>query len=165
MASHEQPGEWESEGYDGRIRHALAIVDKVPDARLDIRQYRHVVVDEVQDLVGDRADFVDAILRALAADAGFTLLGDPAQGIYEFQLKGSHSRTTGRQFLRRILERAPEPGVCILRKNFRVRSKAADVAARSGDAIRTRALNEESDEGETAGSGRSFSGCTPTMSR
>ena len=44
---------------------------------------RHVLVDEIQDLVGPRAQLVMALLRL--ADAGFTLFGDPAQAIYGHQ--------------------------------------------------------------------------------
>jgi len=60
----------------------------------------HVVVDEVQDVVGIRADFLLALLDQLPGDAGFTLLGDPAQAIYDFQLDGP-SATTNDKFLRR----------------------------------------------------------------
>ena len=44
---------------------------------------RHVLVDEIQDLVGSRAQLVIALLRR--AEAGFTLFGDPAQAIYGHQ--------------------------------------------------------------------------------
>ncbi|WP_149205474.1 UvrD-helicase domain-containing protein [Actinotalea subterranea] len=60
----------------------------------------HVVVDEVQDVVGIRADFLLALLDQVPGDAGFTLLGDPAQAIYDFQLDGP-SATTNDEFLRR----------------------------------------------------------------
>jgi len=53
---------------------------------LDSAELEHIVVDEVQDVVGVRADFLIAILDAIPDDAGFTLLGDPAQAIYDFQL-------------------------------------------------------------------------------
>lgn len=47
----------------------------------------HVVVDEVQDVVGIRARFVLQLLDVLVGlGAGFTLLGDPLQAIYDFQL-------------------------------------------------------------------------------
>ncbi len=54
---------------------------------------RHVIVDEIQDLGGLRREFVEAILTA--SDAGCTLLGDPAQGIYGFGDPGSITDPVG----------------------------------------------------------------------
>jgi hypothetical protein len=82
--------------YDARVRAAMELIRRLPAARTLIDEFRHVCVDEVQDLVGDRAEFVKAILEALNPEAGFTLLGDPAQGIYNFQLpEGSEERRIG----------------------------------------------------------------------
>lgn len=72
-------------GYEDAIRRATEVVES---GETDLPDLAHVIVDEIQDLVGDRAAFVLEILRA-AGDAGFTLLGDPLQGIYDFQLDSS----------------------------------------------------------------------------
>ena len=46
-----------------------------------------MIVDEVQDLVGERARLRPRDPRRTSpADAGFTLLGDPHQAVYDFQL-------------------------------------------------------------------------------
>lgn len=71
-------------GFDARIERATRLIREGEWA--DCEDLEHVVIDEVQDVVGSRADFVEALLTALPADAGFTLLGDPAQAIYDFQL-------------------------------------------------------------------------------
>jgi hypothetical protein len=42
----------------------------------------HVVIDEAQDLNGDRGDLIEALVRALPAHCGVTLFEDPAQAIY-----------------------------------------------------------------------------------
>ena len=74
---------WESSGYDGRIAAAVAAIEQEPPAREWLAsRFDHVVVDEVQDLVGRRGRLVLAILEIMP---GFTLLGDPAQGIYGWQ--------------------------------------------------------------------------------
>ncbi|WP_298993068.1 UvrD-helicase domain-containing protein [uncultured Pseudokineococcus sp.] len=52
-----------------------------------VEDIEHLVVDEAQDVVGHRADLLLALVEGLHADAGFTLLGDPAQAIYDFQLR------------------------------------------------------------------------------
>jgi hypothetical protein len=82
VLAHVDPdGPWSSQSFDGRIEAAVAQVDGVGDLLADIE---HVCVDELQDLVGVRMRFVRALLDRL--DVGFTLLGDPAQGIYDFSL-------------------------------------------------------------------------------
>ena len=74
---------WESRGYDGRVAAAVGAIEQEPRAREWLTsRFDHVVVDEVQDLVGRRALLVLAILEVMP---GFTLLGDPAQGIYGWQ--------------------------------------------------------------------------------
>ena len=93
---------------DRREYEHLAFDDRIVAATSVVRANRwhagdtllHVVVDEVQDVVGLRADFLLALLRALPSDAGFTLLGDPAQAIYDFQLDGRSTTTSTDLILR-----------------------------------------------------------------
>ena len=80
--------------FDARIRRATRLLKESGKVPAPVESLRHVVIDEVQDLVGDRADFVLAILEKLDSDAGITALGDPLQGVYEFQLGDSYSQTT-----------------------------------------------------------------------
>ena len=86
-------GPWTNEDYDVRIRLAADAIRTIPEARTIISDYKHILVDEVQDLVGDRAELVKAILEQ--GLSGFTLLGDPAQGIYNFQLDDPQARRIG----------------------------------------------------------------------
>lgn len=93
-----EAGEYEAAtGFEGRIRKATEIV-RAGEAGLD--SIEHVFIDESQDLVGDRAEFVLAVLRSLP-DAGFTVVGDPLQGIFDFQLKEKISKSpmTSSEFL------------------------------------------------------------------
>ena len=70
--------------YDSRIRSAVDLLSGpgIPD---EVKLVRHVLVDEIQDLVGSRAQLVMALLER--AEAGFTLFGDPAQAIYGHQAR------------------------------------------------------------------------------
>lgn len=58
-----------------------------------LEHIRHVIVDELQDLSGWRGELVMELLRQLCPkekkSVGFTLLGDPAQAIYNFGLRGT----------------------------------------------------------------------------
>jgi DNA helicase II / ATP-dependent DNA helicase PcrA len=49
---------------------------------------KHIIIDEVQDLVGVRAKLVQTIL--LHTNCGFTFFGDMCQAIYEYQVDGQH---------------------------------------------------------------------------
>jgi hypothetical protein len=75
-------GEAPRGGFDATIAQAAALIRDEPEAA-DIARFRHVIVDEVQDLVGVRLELVEEILEA--GGGGFTLFGDPAQAIYGFQ--------------------------------------------------------------------------------
>jgi len=83
LADEEPNGTWQTADYDSRIEAASELL-KRPKAPERIGHIRHVLVDEVQDLVGVRTAFVEVLVGIL--DTGFTLFGDPAQAIFDFQL-------------------------------------------------------------------------------
>jgi len=85
--------------FDRTIARALQALRAGDWDRLE--DLEHVVVDEVQDVVGLRAEFLLALLDQLPARAGFTLLGDPAQAIYDFQLTPEHP-TTSNELMERV---------------------------------------------------------------
>lgn len=94
----------------------------------DADDLEHVVVDEVQDVVGVRADFLLALMDALPEDAGLTFLGDPAQAIYDFQIEQEgESATTSAQ----LLERARTVGArtIVLKGQYRATTRDARAAA------------------------------------
>ncbi|MBZ4015899.1 UvrD-helicase domain-containing protein [Streptomyces purpurogeneiscleroticus] len=93
-------GEWGEVGFDERIaaatraieKGALEIGDAVPPA--------HVVIDEVQDLLGGRRELVETLLDRYQDSCGFTVVGDAAQSVYGFQIEDLDERSdeTGRFF-------------------------------------------------------------------
>lgn len=83
-------GEPEQLDFDGRVSLATRLL-RDGDADEILEDVEHLVVDEMQDVVGLRADFLLAMLDRLPAEAGFSLLGDPAQGIYDFQIRSNQS--------------------------------------------------------------------------
>lgn len=85
-------GDWVHESYDGRIKRARELIRSDEETREYLAGFEHLLVDEMQDLVGERSDFMKAILDCIT---GFTLLGDPAQGIYDFQLKNEADKKLG----------------------------------------------------------------------
>lgn len=69
--------------YTSRIRAAVGLLSGAQVLPGELQLVQHVLVDEIQDLVGARADLVMALLER--AGTGFTLFGDSAQAIYDHQ--------------------------------------------------------------------------------
>ena len=118
--------EWQHLSFDRRIERALELLRAGAES-VDLELVRHLIVDEVQDLVGVRAELVLAILERLPQDVGFTLLGDPRQAVFNFQLRAESDMTSG-QFLDRVksLGRVEETA---LANQYRARSVEATRAA------------------------------------
>ena len=55
--------------------------DEVQD---ELEHVAHLVVDEAQDLVGNRAQLVEALIEQLHLGCGITVFADSAQAIYGF---------------------------------------------------------------------------------
>jgi len=126
--------------FDDRIRRAVDLLGRGEEDSL-LGPIRHVLVDEVQDLVGDRAALVLALLEH--ADCGFTLFGDPAQSIYEFQLEESRSKMTSAEFARAVRQAYPELVESRLDKNYRAQSDIAKAALGLGSIIVSDELSDD----------------------
>ncbi|MEU4600188.1 UvrD-helicase domain-containing protein [Nocardia sp. NPDC023988] len=94
----------------------------------------HIVIDEVQDLVGVRRSMVEALLTATRDCAGFTVVGDAAQSIYGFQIEDLDERAaeTNRFFAWLRAEFADDLVEHRLDENFRARSDDAKIALSYG---------------------------------
>jgi hypothetical protein len=94
------------DGHSITISKAIALIDH-PTKELEHRlaEIRHLVVDEAQDLVGERGKFVLSLVKALPEGSGATILGDEAQAIYDFaddRNPGTPPEQTVLQHLERI---------------------------------------------------------------
>ncbi|MFJ4617853.1 UvrD-helicase domain-containing protein [Streptomyces sp. NPDC088812] len=127
-------GDWTATGFDERIaaatdaveKGALEIGDAVPPA--------HVVIDEVQDLLGARRELVETLLDRYQDSCGFTVVGDAAQSVYGFQIADADERAdeTGR-FFDWLRFSYPDDLVELrLTENFRATTPEARVALAHG---------------------------------
>ncbi|MFF5155538.1 UvrD-helicase domain-containing protein [Streptomyces sp. NPDC000348] len=93
-------GEWGAVGFDERIAAATHAVEKGALEVGDAVPPAHVVIDEVQDLVGVRRELVETLLDRYQDSCGFTVVGDAAQSVYGFQIADPRERAdeTGRFF-------------------------------------------------------------------
>ena len=80
--------------HDANIASVTAMLEENhAETMARLRNVRHVIVDEFQDLPGVRADLVQALLSRLNTNGehrvGITVLGDPAQAIFRFAARNS----------------------------------------------------------------------------
>jgi len=73
----------EALNYEERIERFNAVLQEQPGL---IEQCEHLIVDEVQDLVLNRAEMVLKMIRLLPENCGVTLFGDACQAIYDYQV-------------------------------------------------------------------------------
>ncbi|MFI1695461.1 UvrD-helicase domain-containing protein [Streptomyces bobili] len=121
--------DWGTYTFDERIEAATEAIDK---GAVEGGEYlpAHVVIDEVQDLVGVRREMVEALLDRFQENSGFTVVGDSAQAVYGFQVSDPDQRAEETdRFLTWVRATFGEDLVELhLGDNFRARSEAARMA-------------------------------------
>jgi len=115
-------------GYDARrrrLRNGLQ-ENQLPKAAEEIDRIRCLLVDEVQDLVGEQADLVRFLVRRVErSGGGIVLFGDFAQAIYDYQIKGESNIRRSKGFLEFVRSYFEDELVCHeLRTNYRVTNAA-----------------------------------------
>lgn len=70
--------------YEENIARVIDLLKTDEDVSDELSQVEHIVIDEAQDLVGQRADLVAELLKRLPSDCGVTVFADEAQAIYGF---------------------------------------------------------------------------------
>ncbi|WP_318210001.1 UvrD-helicase domain-containing protein [Streptomyces sp. SJL17-1] len=122
--------DWRAYSFDERIEAATEAIDRGAVEVGDQGVPAHVVIDEVQDLVGVRREMVESLLDRFQVNSGFTVVGDSAQAVYGFQVSdpGLRAEETDR-FLDWVRATFGEDLVELhLGDNFRARTEEARVA-------------------------------------
>lgn len=89
--------------YDSRIALAVnQLQDENSETSNLLSSLKHVIVDEIQDLVGVRARLVQQILKKI--NGGFTLTGDPAQGIFDYLVRQKTEGPSSIEFITWVRE-------------------------------------------------------------
>lgn len=134
LATVEPDGTWRTRGYEGRISAFIDLLrDPSDELMVYLGDFRHILVDETQDLVAERAEMVKALLTAV--NCGFTLFGDPAQAIYDYQDRNGHSAQV---FTNWPQTSFPELVVRRLTENHRIKGDGAGVALWAGPVLASR---------------------------
>jgi hypothetical protein len=78
--------------YEENITRVIELLKNDEDVADELLQIEHVVIDEAQDLVGQRADLIEELVERLPSDCGITVFADEAQAIYGFSDNSIGSR-------------------------------------------------------------------------
>lgn len=129
--------QWSALTFDERIRAATDVIEKGALELLESGSPAHVIVDEVQDLVGVRREMVESLLDRLHDSCGFTLVGDSAQAIYDFQIEDPEEYADRADlFLRWVRASYPDDLVELrLTRNFRAVTPEARTVLPLGPAV------------------------------
>jgi hypothetical protein len=123
-----EAGDLSGKGYEDRIRLAAQFITTDSDAKTHLSDYRHVIVDEMQDLVGSRQELVRSLLDHLKA-FGFTLFSDPAQSIYDYQVRRDRNPLTAARMLEWLRDRfGRHLRTIVFNKDFRFETDEARTA-------------------------------------
>lgn len=118
--------------YEQRIRIAASVFEKTKDM---LGSYRHIIVDEVQDLVGNRAELVLAMLKSLPVTCGFTILGDSCQALYDYLAADNPSLMTSEQFYKNIFRNFAAANYYSLNENYRQNDEIKKLSTSCREAI------------------------------
>ncbi|MBA4064400.1 MAG: hypothetical protein C0501_11945 [Isosphaera sp.] len=90
-------------GYEANVGAVAALLRSPGDEVADyLRRFRHLVVDEAQDLTGVRAALALGLVRHVRPECGVTVFADPGQAIYGFTSEDGRRNEAGADFLARL---------------------------------------------------------------
>lgn len=126
--------------YDAGIRNALK---RLNAGKQEVPDYKYIIVDEIQDIISIRAQFILELLQHLEKGTGFALLGDFCQSIYDFQLKDKENDVvTSSRFFKALCNIS---GVDRISFFHNYRSDADSALNKKLDAMRPALINEDAD--------------------
>lgn len=124
----------EANDYDQRIIQAVNVFKNQENL---LESYEHIIVDEVQDLVGNRAELVIEILKSLPETCGFTILGDSCQALYDYMAQGDPFVMSSIQFYENIFNEFPNNNYYYFTENHRQKDSFAQLTIPYRNAILT----------------------------
>ena len=133
---------FEGQDYDARIKTANRIMQEKSDL---VELFEHLIVDEVQDLVGCRAQLVLELLHILPENCGFTLLGDACQAIYDWQASNNPGVVSSEWFYSQLFEEWPSVSYLSFGVNHRQTNSLSQITEPYRSAILTGNADDRSE--------------------
>lgn len=91
--------------FNENIKIATKLICEHQGVQGFLGEIRHIFIDEAQDILGLRRDFVAALLDSLPSASGFTVFSDDAQAIYGFSAKDHKNIRNPKQILPDLLRK------------------------------------------------------------
>jgi hypothetical protein len=126
------------DSYDAGIQNAINLLRRGDN----LLREKYIIVDEIQDIIDVRGEFILELLTHLKQGAGFALLGDFCQSIYDFQLTGKKGVLTSSRFFRKLYN---IPKISKLSFSHNYRSDAESSLNKKLDELRPALINEDAD--------------------
>ncbi len=86
-----QQSKKEKTNFEENILEASDLISSDKQAQEFLLGIRHLIVDEAQDIVGSRNEFVLTTIQELGPECGITIFSDSAQAIYGFSENGDRT--------------------------------------------------------------------------
>ena len=137
---------WAARSFDDRISEATYAIERGAVEASEVGAPSHVVIDEAQDLVGDRRNLVETLLDCCQRSCGFTVVGDSAQGIYGFQVEPAERAGETDRFFDWLRDSYDDLVELSLTENFRAKSPEARTALAVGPRLQRLAGASEGQE-------------------
>ena len=84
-----------SGSFDASVQDAVDVIKSNEHALEYVNSVKHLFIDESQDVVGPRVEFVLELIHAMPQTSGITMLCDEAQAIYEAAEDSAHPALLG----------------------------------------------------------------------
>ncbi|WP_030735325.1 UvrD-helicase domain-containing protein [Streptomyces sp. NRRL F-2890] len=142
--------DWSGTGFDQRIEAATEAIEKGAVEAGEFGPPAHVLIDEVQDLVGVRREMVEVLLDRFQTQSGFTVVGDSAQAVYGFQVTNPDQRARETNYFFDWVRGSFAGDLVEIRldNNFRARTEQAKVALPYGPRLQQLPTERESSDRE-----------------
>lgn len=157
-------------GFEAGITAATELMaERADDIRDAFSNLEHLLIDEAQDITGERARFLLKFIEMLPPECGLTVFYDPAQAIYDYAAEGDLFRFTDglktalgsslQEFSLKRIYRTEEPALLRLYEDLRLDIlgntdvSAEDFKARA-DLVRSAAISvggKQFDQADLAG--------------
>ncbi|RYE69855.1 MAG: hypothetical protein EOO81_08235, partial [Oxalobacteraceae bacterium] len=95
--------------HDDNIEATIRKIDSDEGAQNYLGRVRHLIIDEAQDIVSQRADLVMTLIAHLHEDCGVTVFADRAQAIYGFTEDDARAVKKGETLLEKLAGRSFKP--------------------------------------------------------
>ncbi|GAA4956320.1 hypothetical protein GCM10023205_18070 [Yinghuangia aomiensis] len=137
--------DWSKSTFDQRITAATEAVEQGALEEGEFGAPAHVLIDEVQDLVGVRREMVEVILDRFREQSGFTVVGDGAQAVYGFQVADPDARAQETNYFFDWIRGSFAEDLVEIRldDNFRARTPQARVALPYGPRLQRLAADRD----------------------